>query len=105
MINEKKKAQELDDAEEKLLTRRINKISKQLSDIHDKYSDVQELWMEKHKDMIESVLENAQGKEPEIIIQELQQKKVPQELISCLKHRDPRMKSDDDKRFWQFWKK
>jgi hypothetical protein len=106
MMDDKKREKTLKPEEEKFLTSRINKISNQLSDVHDKYIEVQEKWADLYEDTVRAILEENQGKEQDEIFKELEENKVPQELINYLKGHDLRLKPGaDDKNFWRFWKK
>lgn len=105
MIDEKKRDKELKPEEEKFLTSRINKISNQLSDVHDKYIEVQEKWAAGYEDIVRSILEDNQDKGQEEVFKKLEENKIPQELIRYLKGHDLRLKpGGDDKKFWHFWK-
>jgi len=105
MMNEKKTSGELTPKEENFFTTRINKITNQLSDIHDKYIEVQDHWRAQYQGDIDEVFEANEGVDADGLLQKLVEKKIPQELIAGLKNRDPRLKAGDDKKFWQFWKK
>jgi hypothetical protein len=104
-MDEKKKANELSQQDERFFSTRIQKISEQLSDVHDKFIAVQEQWRVQYEDVITEVFTSNNGAEREVILQKLADSKVPQEIIASLKNRDPRLKTGDDKGFWKFWKK
>lgn len=100
-----KKNGDLKGKDEIYLNSKINKISKQIMNIRDKYDDVSAAWVKFYSSDIEKVFDNAAGLFPDKIIEKLSETDIPAKVIEILKQNDSRLQNNETKKaFWQFWK-
>lgn len=105
-IDARRIKKELTEKEERYLLGRIEKIQRQLSDVHDKYLEIKEAWVDVYQKEVDEVAELYGNETQEIMNEELKKRKVPPEVVRFIRTVDPRFggESGKKKHFWNFWK-
>ncbi len=105
-LQNKRKNSELTRQEERILFSRSDRISRELSGIHDKYREVKDKWINFYMPQIEEIIKENQWSTPQVLITKLEEANIPSEVIYILKSTDSRFRVEDEEKphFWEFWK-